>query len=334
MSKQLRAPRISEWQPIGLATPLTTNDDPRVVVHDISVARARRTARALVAPGVILAATLGVASTAAAHNGRRPHPDRRRTCRGLDGGTPGRARPQRTGDDDHLDGLRLDDHHHELDRLPRLGTRRRRAPGADLPVVGTFIANAPKIFSGGLLGGTDASPDLGPAARAHEGEHSQGGDACDFFLEHMWKNEDGIPVIGTNTHFLTYHTDAEYENLVLSLASGAIGNSQMPIIDIYGGPLGWIPIFNPSHVEGHGTDYATMLTGCGGMGLPIDIKTGEVNLDRIPTPEKVLTFAEKVIPTVPDPQKLLAPDYLYNTLAVDEITNRLGFNTVSRRTST
>ena len=42
----------------------------------------------------------------------------------------------------------------------------------------------------------------------------------------------------------------------------------------------------------------TMLTGCGGMGLPIDIKTGEVNLDRIPTPEKVIAFAEEIMPVL------------------------------------
>lgn len=39
MSKQNSASRTA-WQPIGLATPLTSNDDPRAFVHDLSVARA------------------------------------------------------------------------------------------------------------------------------------------------------------------------------------------------------------------------------------------------------------------------------------------------------
>jgi hypothetical protein len=342
MSKQLRAPRNNAWQPIGLATPLTPNDDPRAFVHDLSVARARRTVRSLVTPGVVLAATLGMASTAAAHNGTLHTPDGDIPVASA---TPAQieayADPEpadvtvtsaptetTTSTTTSTSTTSTTSGTTSAAGSPLSGLGGGELPGAELPVVGTFIANAPKIFSGGLLGGGDAVQTSVPRPEHTEGEHTQGGDACDFFLEHMWKNEDGIPVLGTNTHFLTYHTDAEYENLILSLASGAIGNSQMPIIDVYGGPLGWIPIFNPSHVEGHGTDYATMLTGCGGMGLPIDIKTGEVNLDRIPTPEKVIAFGQKIMPEVPDPQKILAPDYLYNTLAVDEITNRLGFNTV------
>ncbi len=146
----------------------------------------------------------------------------------------------------------------------------------------------------------------------------------------MWKNEDGIPVIGTNQHFLTFHTDPpDYKNLILSLASGAIGNSEMPIIDIYGGPLGWIPIFNPSHVRGHGTDYVTLLTGCGGMGgIPIDPKTLSVDLDKLPTPEKVTALIQDGLPTLPSLPKLLDPNYLYDTLAITEIMNRLGPETV------
>ncbi|GGO90478.1 hypothetical protein GCM10011584_22340 [Nocardioides phosphati] len=322
MSKQPRASRISEWQPIGLATPLTTNDDPRLFVHDLSVARARRTARSLIAPGVVLAATLGIASTAAA-TGMTATTTSQPTM-STTSTTTTTSTSTSTGGTATSGGGTTTTTGSTSSPLSGLGGG--ELPGSNLPVMGKFIANAPKIFSGGLLAGKDGVQTSVP--RPEHTAHSQGGDACDFFLEHMWKNEDGIPVIGTNTHFLTYHTDAEYKNLILSLASGSIGNSQMPIVDLYGGPLGWIPIFNPKHVEGHGTDYATMLTGCGGMGLPVDIKTGAVNLDRLPTPDKVMTFAKRVVPDVPNPQKILGPDYLYNTLAVDEITDRLGFNTV------
>ncbi|GAB2980151.1 hypothetical protein GCM10027076_17550 [Nocardioides montaniterrae] len=205
-------------------------------------------------------------------------------------------------------------------------------PGGSLPVIGKFVANAPMIFSGGLLAGapaeqTSTDPNQMPHSTGDQTEKG-GGDMCDFFLQHMWKNEDGIPVLGSMSHFLTYHTDPSYKNLMLSLASGAIGNSQMPVVNIYQGPLGWIPIFNPTHVRGHGTDYVTLLTGCGGMGLPIDVKTGRLNLDRLPTPEKVMNLAQRVMPNVPSLPKLLGSDYLYNTLRVDEVTKRLGFNTV------
>ena len=96
------------------------------------------------------------------------------------------------------------------------------------------------------------------------------------------------------------------------------------IIDVYGGPLGWIPVFNPSHVRGHGTDYVTLLTGCGGMGLPVNPKDGSVDLNKIPTPEKVTTFAGKIFPSVPSVSKITGPDYLYNTLQTKEIMSRLG----------
>jgi hypothetical protein len=196
-------------------------------------------------------------------------------------------------------------------------------------VAGGFISHAPELFTGGLFGGetVQTSTDPNQSGGAHSSgdtSHEGGGDACDFFLQHMWKNEDGIPVIGTNSHFLTYHTDPSYRNLPLSLTSGAIGNSQMPIIDIYGGPLGWIPIFNPSHVRGHGTDYVTLLTGCGGMGLPVNPKNGSVDLNKIPTPEKVTTFAGKIFPSVPSVSKITGPDSLYNTLQTKEIMSRVG----------
>jgi hypothetical protein len=346
MSKHKRAATpgaANTWQPIGLPTPLKTPDIvPSALIRDISIARAGRTARALIAPGVILAATLGVASAAAAHNGVVHTPD---------GDIPvAMATPDQilaseaAGPDESMasttsvpsgdstvttTSTSSDSSSTTTTGSPLAGLPVGDSlPGATLPIVGGFVSHAPGIFTGGLFGGqtvqSSASNGSTTAEGGHEGGHTQGGDACDFFLEHMWKNEDGIPVIGTNTHFLTYHTDPDYKNLPLSLFSGAIGNSQMPIIDIYGGPLGWIPIFNPSHVRGHGTDYATMLTGCGGMGLPIDTKTMSVNLEKLPTPEKALGFAEKVIPNVPSPEKVLAPDYLYNTLRVDEITRRVG----------
>src|SRR5699024_3893573 len=94
---------------------------------------------------------------------------------------------------------------------------------------------------GGGHGGGQSSG--GEGSGGHGGGHGGGGDApdgCEFFLEHMWANEDGIPLLGSFSHINEMHTDPAYENLVLSLASGAIGNSDMPVIDIYGGPLGWI----------------------------------------------------------------------------------------------
>jgi hypothetical protein len=315
------------WQPIGLPTQAKTPDVPvpSALIHDLSVARARRTARAIVAPGVILAATLGVVSTAAA-SGMMPTPTPTASATMSTTSTmASTSTPTATTTSTSSPAASTTTSSTGSGSFLPTGNS---LPGATLPIVGGFVSHAPGIFTGGLFGGktvqTSASNGSTAAGGGHEAGHSQGGDACDFFLEHMWKNEDGIPVIGTNTHFLTFHTDPDYKNLPLSLFSGAIGNSQMPIIDIYGGPLGWIPIFNPSHVRGHGTDYATMLTGCGGMGLPIDTKTMSVNLDRLPTPEKALNFATKVIPTVPSPEKILAPDYLYNTLRVDEITSRIG----------
>ncbi|MGW4827749.1 hypothetical protein ACWEOG_09235 [Amycolatopsis japonica] len=208
-------------------------------------------------------------------------------------------------------------------------------PTAQIPTVGKFLSGdvlSGGVFTGGLFGGetkqTSVDPNQSGGHSTGDTTHEGGGDACDFFLQHMWKNEDGIPLLGSNSHALTYHTDPAYKNLILSMASGAIGNSQMPVIDAYGGPLGWIPIFNPSHVRGHGTDYLTMATGCGGMGLPIDTKTMAVDMSRLPTPEKVVNFVQKGMPSVPDPARVLAPDYLYNTLQVAEIMNRLGPDTV------
>lgn len=208
-------------------------------------------------------------------------------------------------------------------------------PTAQIPTVGKFLSGdvlSGGVFTGGLFGGetkqTSVDPNQSGGHSTGDTTHEGGGDACDFFLQHMWKNEDGIPLLGSNSHALTYHTDPAYKNLILSMASGAIGNSHMPVIDAYGGPLGWIPIFNPSHVRGHGTDYLTMATGCGGMGLPIDTKTMAVDMSRLPTPEKVVNFVQKGMPSVPDPARVLAPDYLYNTLQVAEIMNRLGPDTV------
>ncbi|UUV35848.1 hypothetical protein NQK81_21185 [Amycolatopsis roodepoortensis] len=209
-------------------------------------------------------------------------------------------------------------------------------PTAQIPTVGKFLSGdvlSGGIFTGGLFGGetkqTSVDPNQSGAGHSTgDTSHEGGGDACDFFLQHMWKNEDGIPLLGSNSHALTYHTDPAYKNLILSMASGAIGNSHMPVVDAYGGPLGWIPIFNPSHVRGHGTDYLTMATGCGGMGLPIDTKTMAVDMSRLPTPDKVAAFVQKGMPSIPDPAKVLAPDYLYNTLQVAEIMNRLGPDTV------
>ncbi|WP_309079918.1 CHRD domain-containing protein [Zhihengliuella sp.] len=148
-----------------------------------------------------------------------------------------------------------------------------------------------------------------------------GGDACTFFLEHMWANEDGIPALGSFAHVNEYHTDPAYENLVLSLASGAIGNSEMPIIDIYGGPLGWIPVFNPSHVKGHNTDYVTLLTSCGGIGIPLNSK--DLTTLNVPSAEEMADLSDLIVPGLPTPEMLTDPEYLWKTTDASAILERV-----------
>lgn len=156
----------------------------------------------------------------------------------------------------------------------------------------------------------------------HDGhDDHEGGDACEFFLEHMWANEDGIPLLGSFAHLNEYHTDPVYENLVLSLASGAIGNSEMPIIDIYGGPLGWIPVFNPEHVKGHDTDYVTLLTSCGGIGIPLD--SNDLTTLDLPSVEDLTDLSELIIPGLPSPDMLTDPNYLWETTDASAILNRI-----------
>ncbi|GAA3695608.1 hypothetical protein GCM10022377_05550 [Zhihengliuella alba] len=164
-----------------------------------------------------------------------------------------------------------------------------------------------------------------PAGHAAEepgghGGHG-GGDACTFFLEHMWANEDGIPALGSFAHVNEYHTDPAYENLVLSLASGAIGNSEMPIVDIYGGPLGWIPVFNPSHVKGHNTDYVTLLTSCGGIGIPLDSK--DLTTLNVPSTEELADLSDLIVPGLPTPEMLTDPQYLWKTTDASAILERI-----------
>lgn len=174
-----------------------------------------------------------------------------------------------------------------------------------------------------VLGGLGAAPSAASQSHDdHEGHdgHS-GGDACEFFLEHMWANEDGIPLLGSFSHINEYHTDPVYENLVLSLASGAIGNSDMPIIDIYGGPLGWIPVFNPSHVKGHDTDYVTLLTSCGGIGLPLD--SNDLTALDVPSVEELTDLSELIIPGLPSPEMLTDPEYLWETTDASAILERI-----------
>ncbi|RZU62659.1 CHRD domain-containing protein [Zhihengliuella halotolerans] len=174
-----------------------------------------------------------------------------------------------------------------------------------------------------VLGGGIAAAPAGYAAEEHDGEHGghEGGDACTFFLEHMWANEDGIPLLGSFAHVNEYHTDPEYENLVLSLASGAIGNSEMPVVDIYGGPLGWIPIFNPSHVKGHGTDYVTLLTSCGGIGIPLD--SNDLTTLNVPSVEDLADTSDLIMPGLPSPEMLTSPDYLWQTTDASAILDRV-----------
>ncbi len=171
-----------------------------------------------------------------------------------------------------------------------------------------------------ILGGGIAAAPAANAADGHEGEHG-GGDACTFFLEHMWANEDGIPALGSFAHINKEHTDPAYDNLVLSLASGAIGNSNMPVIDIYGGPLGWIPVFNPSHVKGHGTDYVTLLTSCGGIGIPLN--SNDLTTLNVPSVEQLADLSDLIIPGLPSPEMLTDPDYLWKTTDASAILERV-----------
>lgn len=177
-----------------------------------------------------------------------------------------------------------------------------------------------------VLGGGIATASAGYAAEGHDG-HEGGGDACTFFLEHMWANEDGIPLLGSFAHFNEHHTDPAYENLVLSLASGAIGNSNMPIIDIYGGPLGWIPVFNPSHVKGHGTDYVTLLTSCGGIGIPLD--SNDLTTLNVPSAEQLADLSDLIMPGLPTPEMLTDPNYIWETTDASAILDRVDFETMS-----
>ncbi|OSM42164.1 hypothetical protein [Nesterenkonia sp. PF2B19] len=175
-----------------------------------------------------------------------------------------------------------------------------------------------------VIGGGIATAAAGHAANDHDGHDGhdghEGGDACEFFLEHMWANEDGIPLLGSFAHVNEYHTDPAYENLVLSLASGAIGNSEMPIIDIYGGPLGWIPVFNPSHVKGHNTDYVTLLTSCGGIGIPLD--SNDLTTLNVPSADELADLSDLIIPGLPTPE-MLTSDYLWETTDASAILDRV-----------
>lgn len=172
-----------------------------------------------------------------------------------------------------------------------------------------------------VLGGAPAAN----AAGEHDG-HEGGGDACTFFLEHMWANEDGIPLLGSPAHLNEYHTDPTYDNLILSLASGAIGNSEMPVIDIYGGPLGWIPVFNPSHVKGHGTDYVTLLTSCGGIGIPLD--SNDLTTLNVPSVEELADLSTLIMPGLPSPEMLTDPEYLWKTTDASAILDRVTLDTL------
>lgn len=174
------------------------------------------------------------------------------------------------------------------------------------------------VLGGGAASAAAASEDEGGHGGGHGGD---GGGACEFFLDHMWANEDGIPLLGSFSHLNTMHTDPAYENLVLSLASGAIGNSDMPIVDVYGGPLGWIPIFNPQHVKGHGTDYVTLLTTCGGVGVPLD--TNDLTSLNVDSVEELADLSDMIMPGLPSPEMLTDPDYIWETTDASAILQRL-----------
>src|SRR5699024_12080348 len=93
---------------------------------------------------------------------------------------------------------------------------------------------------GGGHGGGQSGGHGGGNSGGHGGGHGGHGgdgdapDGCEFFLEHMWANEDGIPLLGRFSHLNEMHTDPAYEKLVLSLASGPIGHSDMPALDLSG----------------------------------------------------------------------------------------------------
>ena len=188
---------------------------------------------------------------------------------------------------------------------------RKWLPKAAIAVAASALAlsSAPLAYADGEQSG------------GHGGGHEGGGDACTFFLDHMWANEDGIPVVGTPAHFNEHHTDPAYDNLVLSLASGAIGNSDMPVIDVYGGPLGWIPVFNPSHVKGHGTDYVTLLTSCGGVGIPLD--SNDLTSLDVGSVEELANLSDLIMPGLPSPEMLTDPTYLWKTTDATDILDRV-----------
>ncbi|WP_193105595.1 hypothetical protein [Brachybacterium sp. FME24] len=183
-------------------------------------------------------------------------------------------------------------------------------PKAAIAVAASALAlsSAPLAYADGEEGGG-------------HGGHEGGGDACTFFLDHMWANEDGIPLVGSPAHFNEHHTDPAYDNLVLSLASGAIGNSNMPVIDVYGGPLGWIPVFNPSHVKGHGTDYVTLLTSCGGVGIPLD--SNDLTSLDVGSVEELANLSDLIMPGLPSPDMLTDPTYLWKTTDASDILDRV-----------
>lgn len=177
------------------------------------------------------------------------------------------------------------------------------------------------------LGGAPLAYAEGGSGGGHGGGHEGGGDACTFFLDHMWSNEDGIPLLGSPSHLNEYHTDSTYDNLVLSLASGAIGNSDMPVIDVYGGPLGWIPIFNPSHVKGHGTDYVTMMTSCGGVGIPLNSK--DLTSLNVGSVEELADMSDLIMPGLPTPEMLTDPTYIWKTTDASDILERVDLESLT-----
>ncbi|MFS8513622.1 MAG: bifunctional ornithine acetyltransferase/N-acetylglutamate synthase, partial [Planifilum fulgidum] len=106
-------------------------------------------------------------------------------------------------------------------------------------------------------------------------------------------------------NMITVDGDCSTNDMVLALASGAIGNANMPVIDIYGGPLGWIPVFNPDHVKGHNTDYVTLLTSCGGIGIPLD--SNDLTTLNVPSVEELTNLSDLIMPGLPTPDMLTDP---------------------------
>lgn len=162
------------WQPIGLPAAHTEVSakvpSPTVFTRELAAARARRTARAVITPGIILATTIGATSYAAAHDGVLHTPDGDVPVSSATPeqiatyGEPAEEAPTTTAaSDESLASTTSvapettssttsssDSSSAGSDAFLPTGNS---LPGADIPTVGGFVSHAPEIFAGGLFGG-------------------------------------------------------------------------------------------------------------------------------------------------------------------------------------